>query len=71
MYDGNQGEIDFGSSQREVWVIGSQLYCDLTPYSSYSPAILFFVKNQFIITDNPLNHKNLRAAILVTNVRNL
>ena len=30
MYDGNPGEIDFGSSSREVRVIGSQLYIDFS-----------------------------------------
>ena len=30
MYDGNPGEIDFGSSSREVRVIGSQLHIDFS-----------------------------------------
>ena len=31
MYDGNLGEIDFGSSQPEVRVIGSRLYIHFIP----------------------------------------
>ena len=39
MYDGNPGEIDFGSSQREVRVIGSQLYIDGIHVHVYCPSI--------------------------------